>query len=589
MAAPDWSNTTQELLKTSQYPNNTEYSFGTIRAAIGDTSKPISASELYRVTDIDAPYNYPAHPTASTPHLPYILDAVENVGVPTSGAISPQDVKNIIKEYVIEQDPNATEVQFDAGTLVGSGYTVSNVNWGNNLNRNITKYLKIRGRVVSPDTSIPAVSIASSASSNLNLFVNNSPAGMGIMAAGGVKGSGSGTDGGHAISITNPSAPASRVVFVECEGTTSKIWAGGGGGFDGIDGVDGVDGSNNVSPGQAGVDGQPGVDGQAGTPGTPGLSGQDGIDGSPGSPGQPGQPGQQTWISYNWQRVNSTTQQTILSYSQNCSRRREWWSRYPSCQTTTQATQQTANIQQSQQYAINNRVAMAGGNGGQGGTGGGKGAGGGAGQGGQGGNKGLHGDGGQGGLAGQGGFNGVKGVKGLAGSGSAGRGWNNLTGTLNSSGGQPGTQGTPGGAGTPGTPGTAATQATQGTPGQPGTPGGSGTNGNPGSAGQPGQPKQGGAATDGQPGQPGTPGTPGTDGTDGQPGTDGTPGTPGQPGTPGTPGGDGQPGTPGTPGQPGVAGGDWGKTNPGGGAAGRAVSGTPYQVIPNGGDIRVIY
>ena len=84
MAAPDWSNTTQQLLKTSQYPNNTEYSFGTIRAAIGDTSKPISASELYRVTDIDAPYNYPAHPTASTPHLPYILDAVENVGVPTS-------------------------------------------------------------------------------------------------------------------------------------------------------------------------------------------------------------------------------------------------------------------------------------------------------------------------------------------------------------------------------------------------------------------------------------------------------------------------------------------------------------------------
>ena len=44
MAAPDWSNTTQELLKTSQYPNNTEYSFGTIRAAIGDTSKPIYAS-----------------------------------------------------------------------------------------------------------------------------------------------------------------------------------------------------------------------------------------------------------------------------------------------------------------------------------------------------------------------------------------------------------------------------------------------------------------------------------------------------------------------------------------------------------------
>ena len=414
MAAPDWSNTTQQLLKTSDIPNNTEFSFGQIRAAIGDTSKSISASELYRVTDIDAPYNFPAHPTSSDPHLPYILDAVENVGVPTSGAISPQDVKDIIKEYVIEQDPNATEQKFDAGTLTGPDTPTASVNWGNNLNRNITKYLKIRGRIVSDDTSTPAVSIASSASSNLNLFVNNSPAGMGIMAAGGVKGTGTGNPGGHAITISNPSAPATRVVFVSCEGSTSKIWAGGGGGYDGVDGVDGTDGSNNVSPGQAGVDGQPGADGQDGVDGSPGSSGSDGIDGTPGSSGQPGQPGQQTWISYNWQRVTTTVQQTILSYTQNTSRRREWWSRYPSNQTTTQATQQTANAQQSQQYAINNRAAMAGGLGGQGGSGGGKGAGGGAGTGGQGGNKGLGGQGGQGGLAGQGGYNGVKGVKGLA-------------------------------------------------------------------------------------------------------------------------------------------------------------------------------
>ena len=129
---------------------------------------------------------------------------------------------------------------------------------------------------------------------------------MGIMAAGGVKGTGTGNPGGHAITISNPSAPATRVVFVSCEGSTSKIWAGGGGGYDGVDGVDGVDGSNNVSPGQAGVDGQPGADGQDGVDGSPGNSGSDGIDGTPGSSGQPGQPGQQTWISYNWQRVNST-------------------------------------------------------------------------------------------------------------------------------------------------------------------------------------------------------------------------------------------------------------------------------------------
>ena len=98
MAAPDWSNTTQRLLQTSNIPNNTEISFGQIRAAIGDTTKSIGASEWHRITDLDAPYNYAqqAFPTTSTPHLPYILDATENVGVPTSGAISPQNIKDVI-------------------------------------------------------------------------------------------------------------------------------------------------------------------------------------------------------------------------------------------------------------------------------------------------------------------------------------------------------------------------------------------------------------------------------------------------------------------------------------------------------------
>ena len=47
MAAPDWSNTTQKLLRTQQIPNNSEISFGAIRAAIGDTSKSIGASEWH--------------------------------------------------------------------------------------------------------------------------------------------------------------------------------------------------------------------------------------------------------------------------------------------------------------------------------------------------------------------------------------------------------------------------------------------------------------------------------------------------------------------------------------------------------------
>ena len=184
MAAPDWSNTTEKLLKTSNIPNNTEISFGQIRAAIGDTSKPIGASEWHRITDLDAPYNLPSQPTVSDPHLPYILDATENSHIPTSGAISPNTIKDVVKEYVIEQDPNKQEEEFDIGTLTGPNTPTATVNWNSNLNKNITKYLKIRGRIVSDDVSKPAVSIASSASSNLNIYVNNSPSGDGIMACG---------------------------------------------------------------------------------------------------------------------------------------------------------------------------------------------------------------------------------------------------------------------------------------------------------------------------------------------------------------------------------------------------------------------
>ena len=199
MAAPDWSNTTQNLLTD---PAGKEVSFGQIRAAIGDTSKPISASEMHRVTDIDIAYNYGSAPTSSQPHLPYVLDATENAHVPTSGAISPNTIRNVIKEYVIEQDPNKEETQFDVGTLTGPTTPTASVNWNSNLNKNITKYLKVRGRIISPSVATPAVSIASSASSNLNIFINNSPSGDGIYAAGGAKGVSSGQPGGNAISLS---------------------------------------------------------------------------------------------------------------------------------------------------------------------------------------------------------------------------------------------------------------------------------------------------------------------------------------------------------------------------------------------------
>ena len=131
MAANNWSKTTQQLLTGTP---GTQISFGEIRAAIGDTSKSISASELHRQTDLDAPYDFSQgkYPSSSTPHLPYVLDATENVGVPTSGAITPQDIRGVIKEYVIEQDTLTEEENFNVTTLSSPTTPSINADWNSN-------------------------------------------------------------------------------------------------------------------------------------------------------------------------------------------------------------------------------------------------------------------------------------------------------------------------------------------------------------------------------------------------------------------------------------------------------------------------
>ena len=79
MPYSDWSNTTQNLLTG---PANAEISFGQIRAAIGDTTAPISARELHRVTDLDAPYDYTTgkYPSSSQPHLPKCFGSISTQG-----------------------------------------------------------------------------------------------------------------------------------------------------------------------------------------------------------------------------------------------------------------------------------------------------------------------------------------------------------------------------------------------------------------------------------------------------------------------------------------------------------------------------
>ena len=173
MAYGDWSEKTQILLTGTP---GTQISYGEIRAAIGNTQAPISARELHRVTDLDAPYDFQQGKYASssgTPHLPYVLDASENVGVGTTGALSPQDLRGVIKEYIIEQNQNAEEENFAIDTLSSPSTVSIAASWNNNFNKNVTKYLRIKGRMISQDPSSPAVK-TTSATSNLNIYVNNS-------------------------------------------------------------------------------------------------------------------------------------------------------------------------------------------------------------------------------------------------------------------------------------------------------------------------------------------------------------------------------------------------------------------------------
>ena len=138
----------------------------------------------------------------------------------------------MIKEYIIEQDSTSEEENFNVASLSSPSTVSIAASWNNNFNKNVTKYLRIKGRMISQDPTSPAV-VTDAATSNLNIYVNNSSPSYGVYAAGGALG---GQPGGHAIDVENPGAPAIRKVFVECEGSDSRIYAGGGGGVTGIDG-----------------------------------------------------------------------------------------------------------------------------------------------------------------------------------------------------------------------------------------------------------------------------------------------------------------------------------------------------------------
>ena len=77
-------------------------------------------------------------------HTYHVLDASENVGVKTTGALSPQDLRGVIKEYIIEQNQNAEEENFAVDTLSSPSTVSIAASWNNNFNKNVTSILELR-------------------------------------------------------------------------------------------------------------------------------------------------------------------------------------------------------------------------------------------------------------------------------------------------------------------------------------------------------------------------------------------------------------------------------------------------------------
>ena len=214
-------------------------------------------------------------------------DATENSNISTTFSnMKFSDYRNSITHYKVIQSGTDTNVDID------------NLNWNNNLGKNIIKEFIVNGTCGSTDTSLAAATF-NAAAFNLSFFINGSIEGAG--GAGGTVSSRNGGNGGNALSVTqtsNAGTNQTRQIKIYNSGNCK---AGGGGGGCGADGGDGGTGGSVV-----GLNGGVGTNtgGDGGTGGTGQGFNQSDVTGSEGSNGSQNDGDETTYL--NLQRQSKT-------------------------------------------------------------------------------------------------------------------------------------------------------------------------------------------------------------------------------------------------------------------------------------------
>jgi len=159
-------------------------------------------------------------------------DATENSNISTTNSnMKFSGYRNSITHYKVVQSGTDTNVDID------------NLNWNNNLGKNIIKEFIVNGTCGSTDTSLAAATF-NAAAFNLSFFINGSIEGAG--GAGGTVSSRNGGNGGNALSVTQTSNAGTNQTNQIKIYNSGNCKAGGGGGGCGSDGGDGGTGGSVV-------------------------------------------------------------------------------------------------------------------------------------------------------------------------------------------------------------------------------------------------------------------------------------------------------------------------------------------------------
>ena len=159
-------------------------------------------------------------------------DATENSNISTTFSnMKFSGYRNSITHYKVIQSGTDTNVDID------------NLNWNNNLGKNIIKEFIINGTCGSTNTSLAAATF-NAAAFNLSFFINGAIEGAG--GAGGTVSSRNGGNGGNALSVTQTSNAGTNQTNQIKIYNSGNCKAGGGGGGCGSDGGDGGTGGSVV-------------------------------------------------------------------------------------------------------------------------------------------------------------------------------------------------------------------------------------------------------------------------------------------------------------------------------------------------------